>query len=149
MQLFCLPRGERSSERRRFSPDSVLPQLPNMRDLRPFPTKENVVYNGHTDKIRTLSVDPSGQWMATGSDDKTVRLWEVQTGRCFYTWKLPNIIHWVEFNPNPAINLLAVCSEEMIYLIEPPHIGTEATHAATQASELMVLWIALPHNYQY
>ena len=63
-------------------PESLLPKLPNPRDLQPFPASHGLIYLGHTDRVTCLSIDPSGQWLATGSDDGTVRLWELFTGRC-------------------------------------------------------------------
>jgi len=44
----------------------LLPKLPNPKDLQPFPTILSIVYEGHTEKIRTLSIDPTGQWVITG-----------------------------------------------------------------------------------
>jgi WD40 repeat protein len=34
---------------------------------------------GHTDNIRALAIDPSGNFLATGSDDKTIILWDIQS----------------------------------------------------------------------
>ena len=50
-----------------IDPESLFPKLPRPRDLRPFPTAEALRYEGHTGKVRSLSVDPSGQWLATGT----------------------------------------------------------------------------------
>lgn len=33
-------------------------------------------------QVRSVAVDRLGQWLATGSDDGTVRVWEVHNGRC-------------------------------------------------------------------
>ena len=35
---------------------------------------------GHTDKVNAVAVSPSGKTVATGSDDKTVILWDTATG---------------------------------------------------------------------
>ena len=48
-------------------PDSLIPKLPNPRDLQPFPNSPAILYMGHTDKVTCLSIDPTGQWLATGS----------------------------------------------------------------------------------
>ena len=39
-------------------------------------------------QVRTVSCDPSGQWLLTGSDDGTVRLWHVPSGHCRRVWDL-------------------------------------------------------------
>ena len=33
---------------------------------------------GHTDEVNTVKFDPSGKWLATCSDDSTVRLWSLE-----------------------------------------------------------------------
>src|SRR5204862_3462407 len=35
----------------------------------------------HTEPIFGISTDASGRWLATASSDKTVRVWELSTGR--------------------------------------------------------------------
>ena len=35
-----------------------------------------------------MAPHPGGQWLATGSADGTLKLWEVSTGRCCHTWVL-------------------------------------------------------------
>ena len=32
--------------------------------------------------MTALSVDPTGQWLFSGSEDGTMRVWEVATARC-------------------------------------------------------------------
>ncbi|KAG5457948.1 MAG: NUC169 domain-containing protein [Olpidium bornovanus] len=72
--------------RMNIDPESLIPKLPDPRDLEPFPRYLAVTYRGHTRRIRCLSVDPSGLWLATGSDDGDVRMWELATGRCVRVW---------------------------------------------------------------
>lgn len=68
----------------------LLPKLPSTDELRPFPTKLTVAYLGHAKNtlIRSISPDPTGQFLASGSDDGTVRVWEVSTGRCLGVFNL-------------------------------------------------------------
>ena len=60
---------------------------------------------GHSDKVRSISVDPTGafemrqyipyrymnfsagQWLASGGDDATARIWEIATGRCMKVYR--------------------------------------------------------------
>lgn len=51
----------------------MVPQLPNPKDLEPFPTVLSITYTGHAEMVRTLTVDAKGQYLASGSDDKTVK----------------------------------------------------------------------------
>lgn len=50
-----------------------MPKLPSPRDLQPFPSVMSLVYQGHTDMVRCMSVDPVGQYLISGSDDLTVK----------------------------------------------------------------------------
>ena len=37
-------------------------------------------FTGHTDKIESLAFSPDGQTLASSSKDKTIRLWDIETG---------------------------------------------------------------------
>jgi WD40 repeat protein len=43
----------------------------------------------HTATIRRISVDTAGRYLVTGSNDKTVRVWELATGRLLRTLRPP------------------------------------------------------------
>eukprot|EP01048_Picozoa_sp_COSAG05_P030166 COSAG05_NODE_10332_length_571_cov_0.764831_1_plen_63_part_01 len=47
---------------------------------------------------RSISIDPTGQWLASGSDDASVRLWEIETGRQLWRWDLDDVVECVSFN---------------------------------------------------
>src|ERR1044071_1927312 len=40
-----------------------------------------VLQLGHSDDINSVEYSPDGKYVLTGSSDKTVKLWEVETGR--------------------------------------------------------------------
>ena len=56
-------------------------------------------FSGHTDKIRSIAPHPSGQWLLSGGDDGTIRLWEVTTGRCQRVWAVGEGVRSVAWNP--------------------------------------------------
>ena len=43
----------------------------------------------HNDTIRAVAFSPCGVWMATGGDDKTVKLWECASWGCKWTLCAP------------------------------------------------------------
>ena len=45
------------------------------------------VFQGHTDAVRSVCLSLDGKWALSGSQDKTVRLWEVGTGQCVKTFE--------------------------------------------------------------
>jgi hypothetical protein len=37
---------------------------------------------GHSVRALTVAVSPDGKWVASGSQDKTVKIWDIETGGC-------------------------------------------------------------------
>lgn len=80
LDLYLCPRVMKT--RLNIDPDSMLPELPSAKDLKPYPTKVAVEFIGHRDAVRAISVSACGQWLASVSEDGSARMWEVSTGRC-------------------------------------------------------------------
>jgi len=113
--------------------EDLLPQLPSLKELKPYPSIQSIIYLGHTGKVRSISVDPSGQWLASGSDDCSVRLWEVDTSRCIKKWNFDGIVHSVTWNPQIHKPLLAVSTNTSLYLL---HTGTGTIEQNDQLNNL-------------
>ncbi|XP_064610704.1 ribosome biogenesis protein bop1-like [Liolophura sinensis] len=128
LDLYLCPRQRKM--RMNVNPDDLIPKLPKPRELQPFPTTQAMVYEGHSDMVRCISVDPSGQWLASGSDDQTVRLWEIATGRCMKTLKLGGVVKSLTWNPNSSVCLIAVTVESSVILLNP-HLGDKLLYTAT------------------
>ena len=64
-------------------------------------------YKLHSESIRCLDISPNGQYIASGSADGTLRIWDVtRGGKCMHTFKVnesnSNELHYascVAFNP--------------------------------------------------
>ncbi|KAK1273231.1 hypothetical protein QJS04_geneDACA022299 [Acorus gramineus] len=50
----------------------------------------------------------TGQWIASGSKDGTVQIWEVETGRCLRVREVDEAVKHVSWNPEPYLPILAV-----------------------------------------
>lgn len=133
LDLYLCPRVKKV--KMNIDPESLLPKLPKPQDLQPFPTFEAIVYKGHADKVRSISIDPTGQWFISGSDDKTLRLWELSTGRCLRHWSFNEKVHFVSWNPSSSIELFAVVLDASLMLIDPI-LGPEEVRIATEAAIL-------------
>jgi len=119
LDLYLAPRIRRS--KLNIDPESLLPKLPSPDELRPFPTTCATIFSGHDGRVRTVSVDPSGVYLATGGDDGTVRIWEILTGRQIWHVKLSSeeAVNVVEWRPGTDAIVLAACAGETIYFIVP------------------------------
>lgn len=103
----------------------MVPKLPSPKDLRPFPTQQSISYIGHTARIRNLSIHPSGLFILSGSDDGSLRLWEVLTGRCLFMWQFKETIHAVAWNPSSEMWLFAVSiGDGEVLLVVPPRLAS-------------------------
>ncbi|EON61349.1 ribosome biogenesis protein ERB1 [Coniosporium apollinis CBS 100218] len=123
LDLYLAPRVRRS--KLNIDPESLLPKLPSPDELRPFPTACSVVFRGHEGRVRSLAIDPSGEYLATGGDDGTVRLWQLRTGRQNWSVKFSgdeavNVVRW---RPGTEAFILAAASGENIFLVSPPIAG--------------------------
>ncbi len=54
----------------------------NTVQLKDIKAGTTLTLTGHTDTINALCFSPDGNWLATGSNDLTARLWDVKTGIC-------------------------------------------------------------------
>lgn len=123
LDLYLAPRVRRS--KLNIDPESLLPKLPSPEELKPFPTTCATVFRGHKGRVRSLNVDPTGIWLATGGDDGTVRVWEILTGRQLWSVKLSdedavNVVRW---RPGKDAVILAAAAGDDLFLTVPPMIA--------------------------
>lgn len=117
LDLYLCPRAKRM--KLNIDAEYLIPKLPSPKDLQPFPTVESLVYRGHTDLIRSVSVEPKGEYIVSGSDDKTVKIWEIATGRCIRTIETDDVVRCVAWCPNAKLSVVAVASGHRLLLINP------------------------------
>ncbi|XP_011182321.2 ribosome biogenesis protein BOP1 homolog [Zeugodacus cucurbitae] len=117
LDLYLCPRARRT--KLNIDAEYLIPKLPSPKDLQPFPTVESLVYRGHTDLVRTVSVEPKGEYIVSGSDDKTVKIWEIATGRCIRTIETDDVVRCVAWCPNAKLSIIAVASGNRLLLINP------------------------------
>lgn len=66
----------------------------------------NITLHGHSDTVFSLSFSPDGQTLVSGSGfwDKTIKLWDIHTGRELCTFKgHSDVVFSVAFSPNGQI----------------------------------------------
>ncbi len=55
---------------------------------------------GHGDEIKSLAFSPDGKLLASGSQDGTVRVWEIESGRSIYTLSQASPVLSIAFSPS-------------------------------------------------
>ncbi|CZR61171.1 probable Ribosome biogenesis protein erb1 [Phialocephala subalpina] len=119
LDLYLAPRVRKN--RLNIDPASLLPKLPKPEELKPFPTVCSTLFRGHEGRVRSLAIDPSGNCLASGGDDGTVRVWELLTGKQLWSAKIGddeavNVVRW---RPGRDAVILSAAAGEDIYLIVP------------------------------
>ncbi|KAL8777680.1 MAG: hypothetical protein Q9213_007754 [Squamulea squamosa] len=125
LDLYLAPRIRRS--KLNIDPESLLPKLPSPEELRPFPTTCATIFRGHQGRVRSLAVDPSGIWLASGGDDGTLRVWELMTGRQLWHVRISSddAINVVRWRPGTDAIILSAAVGEDLYFIIPPIVSHE------------------------
>ncbi|KAH6711116.1 WD repeat protein-like protein [Leptodontidium sp. 2 PMI_412] len=60
---------------------------------------------GHTDNIRDILVNESGDTIMTASSDQTVKVWSVTAGRCMHTLTMHNDSVWSLYSDDPDLGI--------------------------------------------
>ena len=134
LDLYLCPRSTR--RRAAADPDALLPKLPDAASLRPFPSAcaEEYRLPGDTvPRFRTVSVDPSGCFVAAGADDGRVGVWEVGTARLLGVWDLGGPVPCVAWCPLRARAVVAaVVGKNLVFLY--PGTATQSNAETTWAA---------------
>jgi ribosome biogenesis protein ERB1 len=119
LDLYLAPRVRRN--RLNIDPESLLPKLPSPEELKPFPTTCAAIFRGQEGRVRSVSIDPRGIFVASGGDDGYVRIWELLTGRQVWNVKLSDedAVDNVKWRPGKDSAILAAAAGETIYLLVP------------------------------
>jgi ribosome biogenesis protein ERB1 len=108
LDLYTVPRMLK--KKMNVDPESLLPKLPQISDLRPFPSTLSVEFFGHSEPVTSISPSCLGDWVASVSSD-SIRIWEVMTGKCIMSItediKNPTSVAW-----HPRLPLVAVGDED-------------------------------------
>lgn len=86
-------------------------------------------------QVRSVACDPSGQWLLTGSDDGTVRLWQALTGYCRTVWDVGAKVHGVAWCPDLSLRLVSCVLENKVVLLASGVGGAAVAEAAALALE--------------
>ncbi|KAF2222947.1 ribosome biogenesis protein erb1 [Elsinoe ampelina] len=134
LDLYLAPRVRRS--KLNIDPESLLPKLPSPDELRPFPTVCATLYRGHEGRVRSVCIDPSGLFLASGGDDGTIRVWELLTGRQLWSARLSTeeTVNTVRWRPSrDTLILSAAVGETVFFAVPAPLCAPEVEEASRDA----------------
>ena len=100
--------------------NDVLPDLPKPEELRPFPTKECMVYKGHESSIRDICCDPNGNVLISADNGNLVFFWDILTGKIITKFDLKEKVR--KININKFLKLIVICTETHIFFILPRYL---------------------------
>jgi WD repeat-containing protein 48 len=60
---------------------------------------------GHTDNVRSILINETGDTVMTASSDQTVKVWSVTAGRCMHTLTMHNDSVWSLYSDHPDLGL--------------------------------------------
>lgn len=120
LDLYLAPRVRRS--KLNVDPESLLPKLPSPEELRPFPSHVDMVLRGHSGRVRSVSVDARGEYLASGGDDGRVSVWYLATG--YKVWSVrvsdQDPVAVVKWRPGLETLVLSAAAGENVFLMAPP-----------------------------
>eukprot|EP00475_Leptophrys_vorax_P016117 TRINITY_DN2253_c0_g1_i1.p1 TRINITY_DN2253_c0_g1~~TRINITY_DN2253_c0_g1_i1.p1 ORF type:complete len:770 (-),score=224.39 TRINITY_DN2253_c0_g1_i1:43-2226(-) len=123
-----------------MDPESLIPKLPDPATLKPFPSKISIEFFGHTGRVRSISTSPCGQWLASGGEDGTVKIWEVDTARLYRSYEFGATVKKVAWNPVKERPILAVLANDRVEIIPTETSSMEVNLSVQQMfGELKVL----------
>lgn len=116
LDLYLCPRKLR--KKFMINPSHLLPKMPNVNELKPFPEQLSIEFIGHSQSVSCLDITMDGMWMCSGSYDGTVRVWEIDSGREYWrhSFGRGHKISAVKFNRNLNGLLTILCQHRCILI---------------------------------
>jgi serine/threonine protein kinase len=118
------------------------PQLPKTQIITPSPSMGRLIslYRGHTNTVETLAWSPDGKYIASGSSDKTVQLWEVGTGqKLFHYSRHAEKVNAVAWSPNQKY-IASVSDDKTMHVWESVTGNSTFDHQGWAGAPKAVTW---------
>jgi ribosome biogenesis protein ERB1 len=140
LDLYLCPRSVRHQVN--IDPESLLPSLPLMSQLRPYPELCMQEY-GVRGPVSSISVHGGGEWIASCDISGSLSLFDIQTGRCLNSVDFGCIPTCVSWQPGTAAKDLVVCFGSCVAIFNPfslSNVDSFLTAATNNKSCGQIVW---------
>ena len=72
-----------------------------------------ITYEGHTGNVTSLGFQRDGRWMFSGSDDGTIKIWDLRASTCQRDYELRTAVNSVALHPNQVRSYGSAALREM------------------------------------
>jgi WD40 repeat protein len=104
------------------------------------------ILRGHKDSVKAVCFSPNGQFLATGSQDSTVKIWSTTTRRCLQTLEGHiGVVCAVTYTPDGKY-LITACDDNLVRLWS---IETGKISATFKIKEGIIYCLAVSPDGQY
>ena len=103
-------------------------------------TKEVIrSFRGHTARITDIGISADARWLLSASEDTSVRVWDVPTGRCIEWMEFPESVTSLSLSADGRILAMAHANSPGISLwINNAHFGSAVVHTiATKPTKML------------
>lgn len=135
LDLLLCPRIIKS--RLNIKPESLIPKLPDMDQLKPFPTDLKLKYPCKG-RVLCLEFSPSGEFLATGDKTGELIIWETSTAAVLERWTHSEPISHLSWNP--VLPCLAYSSANAVHFVMPKHLQGNPFVETTVPASKWVTW---------
>ena len=100
--------------------NDLLPDLPNPDQLKPFPSKETIIYKGHESSIKAICVDDFGNVLISADNGNFIHFYDIITAKIICRIDLKEKIK--KITVNHFMHLIVICSITHVFFILPKYL---------------------------
>jgi len=121
IRIIAIPNEFSGSKSIAFSPDSRLMVSVRFDDVKIWEVASTMllhILKGHKDDVNSVAFSPDGYCLASGSDDETIKIWDVAAGQLLYSIDVGSRVLSVAFSVNGTLALGTGDGQIKIWLLD-------------------------------